>query len=98
MATQTSAEMEHYSALEKDTVPAVFQFTANRVPDRVAMRTLDGSQELTWGEYNERVKRVAAGLASVGVKKGDTVAIMLVNRPEFHIVDAAAMHLGATPF
>jgi long-subunit acyl-CoA synthetase (AMP-forming) len=90
--------MEHYSALEKDTVPAAFQFTANRVPDRAALRTLDGSQELTWGEYNERVKRAAAGLASLGVKKGDTVAIMLVNRPEFHIVDSAAMHLGATPF
>jgi long-chain acyl-CoA synthetase len=98
MATQTSAEMEHYKALEKDTVPAAFQFTAGRVPDRTALRTLDGSQELSWGEYNERVKRAAAGLASLGVKHGDTVAIMLVNRPEFHIVDAAAMHLGATPF
>ena len=29
---------------------------------------------------------------------GDTVAIMLLNRPEFHLVDTAALHLGATPF
>jgi long-subunit acyl-CoA synthetase (AMP-forming) len=98
MATQTSAAMAHYKALESETVPAAFRFTANRTPDRPALRTLDGSSELTWGEYNERVKRAAAGLAALGVGKGDTVAIMLVNRPEFHIVDAAAMHLGATPF
>src|SRR4051812_2136278 len=98
MATQASEQKEHYKAFENDTVPGVFQFTAKRVPDRVALRTLDGSFEISWAEYNERVKRAAAGLAALGVGKGDTVAIMLVNRPEFHIVDAAAMHLGATPF
>src|SRR4051812_36469733 len=98
MATQASEQKEHYKAFENDTVPGVFQFTAKRVPDRVALRTLDGSFEATWGEYAERVKRAAAGLAALGVEKGDTVAIMLVNRPEFHIVDAAAMHIGATPF
>ena len=40
----------------------------------------------------------AAGLAALGVGRGDTVAIMLTNRPEFHVVDCAAMHLGAVPF
>jgi long-subunit acyl-CoA synthetase (AMP-forming) len=30
--------------------------------------------------------------------RGDTVALMLSNRPEFHFADAAVMHLGATPF
>ncbi len=30
--------------------------------------------------------------------RGDTVALMLLNRPEFHFADAAVMHLGATPF
>jgi long-subunit acyl-CoA synthetase (AMP-forming) len=37
-------------------------------------------------------------MASHGVRAGDSVAIMMVNRPEFHLVDAAAFHLGATPF
>jgi long-subunit acyl-CoA synthetase (AMP-forming) len=41
---------------------------------------------------------VAAGLAKLGVRRSDTVAIMLGNRPEFHIVDLAAAMLGATPF
>jgi long-chain acyl-CoA synthetase len=97
MATQTS-EQEHYKALDHDSVTGAFQFTAGRVPDRTALKTLDGSFELSWGEYNERVKATAAGLASLGVGKGDTVALMMVNRPEFHIADAAVMHLGATPF
>src|SRR5947207_1654408 len=98
MATTETASKEHYKAFENDTVPATFQFTANRVPDRPALRTLDGSAELTWGEYNDRVKRAAAKLASLGLKRGDTIALMLVNRPEFHIADSAAMHVGATPF
>ena len=44
------------------------------------------------------MQRIAAGLASLGVQRGDTVALMLVNRPEFNIADAGAMHLGATAF
>jgi long-subunit acyl-CoA synthetase (AMP-forming) len=97
MATQAT-EQEHYEAIQEDTVAGIFQHTAARVPDRVALRTLDGATEITWAEYNERVRRVAAGLASLGVKKGDTVAVMLSNRPEFHVADAGAMHLGATAF
>ena len=32
------------------------------------------------------------------MRRGDTVALMLGNRPEFHIADLAAMTLGAAPF
>jgi long-chain acyl-CoA synthetase len=98
MATTETATKEHYKALDHDTVAAAFQFTANRAPDRTALRTLDGSIEISWADYNDRVKRAAAALAGLGVKKGDTLALMLVNRPEFHIWDSAAMHIGATPF
>ena len=98
MATQTSETSEHYKALESNSVAEMFQFTAARVPDRTAVRTQDGSTEINWGDYNARVKKAAAGLASLGLKKGDTIALMMINRPEFHIADAAAMHLGATPF
>ena len=97
MTTQAE-QLEHYKGLDQGTVPGAFQYTANRVPDRSALKTLDGSVEFTWGEYNDAVRKTAAGLAALGLKKGDTIAIMLVNRPEFHIVDSAAMHLGATAF
>src|SRR5439155_15555514 len=83
---------------ENATVAGAFQFTAARVPDRVALKTLDGSVEIKWSEYAQRVQRAAGGLAKLGLGKGDTIALMMVNRPEFHIADSAAMHLGATPF
>ncbi|MEU8797105.1 long-chain fatty acid--CoA ligase [Spirillospora sp. NPDC048819] len=76
----------------------LFQHTAKAHGDRVALRSSDGAVELTWGQYAERVRRIAGGLASLGVRRGDTVALMLTNRPEFHLVDMAVLHLGATPF
>ena len=72
--------------------------TATNHPDTVAVRTPDDSVSLTWSELLRRVERVAGGLAKLGVARGDTVAIMLSNRPEFHVADLAAVLLGATPF
>lgn len=72
-----------------------------RVADRgaeVAIRRADGSGVLTWSEYGARVREVAGGLAARGVARGDVVGIMLTNRPEFHVADAAVMHLGAIGF
>lgn len=97
MATDTQ-QQEHYKALDAGTTPGAFLVTAGRVPDREALRTLDGSTSITWGDYEKRVRNAAAGLASLGLGKGDTIALMTVNRPEFHIADAAAMCIGATPF
>ena len=75
-----------------------FQATAAVEPAQVALRNADGSVEITWREYAERVRRLAAGLAALGVRRGDTVGLMMTNRPEFHLCDTAAFHLGATPF
>ena len=75
-----------------------FQITAAERPDDVALRTIADGISITWGEYSARVKRLAGGLAALGVGPGDTVGFMLTNRPEFHLLDTAAMHLGATPF
>ena len=66
--------------------------------DAVAIRTKGDEVSWTWGELEQRVDALAGGLARLGLKRGDTIAIMLVNRPEFHVVDLAAMTLGATPF
>src|SRR5215203_3462474 len=81
-----------------DTVCAAFQDTAAERRDEVALRTKNGETEITWAEYAERVRRIAAGLHRLGLRRGDTLALMLTNRPEFHVADAAAMHLGAIPF
>src|SRR5918992_5078738 len=57
-----------------------------------------GLDASTVAEYAEKVRRTAAGLAGLGLGRGDAMGIMLTNRPEFHWFDAAALHLGATPF
>jgi long-chain acyl-CoA synthetase len=75
-----------------------FRRTAERVPDRVAVRTKEDEVSLTWSQLRDRVDAVAGGLAKLGVSRGDTVAIMLSNRPEFHVVDLAVASLGATPY
>jgi long-subunit acyl-CoA synthetase (AMP-forming) len=80
------------------TMCEAFQLTAAANAERIALRTLGDEVSITFAEYADRVKRLAAGLYALGVGRGDTVGFMLTNRPEFHLLDAAAMHLGATPF
>jgi long-subunit acyl-CoA synthetase (AMP-forming) len=67
------------------------------VPDRPAIRALDGDT-ITWAQYGARVRDLAAALHELGVRRGDRVALMLKTRPEFHLVDAATMMLGAVAF
>lgn len=80
------------------TIVSYFRDTVSARKDEVALRWRDGEQwpVLTWAQYAERACRVAAGLAALGVQRGDKVSLMLRNRPEFHIVDTAALLLGAT--
>jgi long-subunit acyl-CoA synthetase (AMP-forming) len=75
-----------------------FQATAAAYPDAVALRTKGDQIAITWREYADRVRRIAGGLHDLGLRRGDTLALMMTNRPEFHLLDAAAMHLGAVPF
>jgi long-chain acyl-CoA synthetase len=51
----------------------------------------------TMTELADVTARLATGLAGLGVGKGDTVVLMLRNRPEFHALDIAVLFLGATP-
>ncbi|MBV1852659.1 AMP-dependent synthetase/ligase [Catellatospora tritici] len=76
---------------------AVFQQTAARTPEAVALRDHVHGGALTWSEYAAEVAALAAGLAGVGLSRGGTIALMLGNRPEFHLLDLAAVHLGAVP-
>ncbi len=52
-------------------------------------------QPITWQEYWERVRRFAHGLATLGVRSGDVVAVLGDNRPEWLITEIAAQALGA---
>ena len=85
-------------ALAQHTLCAAFQVTAAAHPERPALRTLGAEREYTWGEYADEVQRIAGGLHALGVRAGDAVALMLAGCSEFHLIDTAAMHIGAAPF
>jgi len=98
MEATTARRTERPAGLDASTLAEAFQLTAAAHPERVALRLRDDEFSITWAEYADKVRRVAAGLAGLGLERGQRVGIMLTNRPEFHWFDAAALHLGATPF
>jgi long-chain acyl-CoA synthetase len=75
-----------------------FEKTVERLADDPAILTGDGEVAMSWDQLRDRVARIAGGLAKLGIEKGDTVALMLNNRPEFVPCDMAAVALGAVPF
>jgi len=87
-----------HRALSAETMCEAFQLTAEERGDDPALRLKDTDYGASWRDYADTVRRRAAGLAALGVKRGDTVGFMLVNRPALHLTDCAAMHLGATCF
>jgi long-chain acyl-CoA synthetase len=98
MAVSAERQAGRPAGLQAATVAEAFQVTAQSYPDRCALRTRDDEFSISWREYADKVRAVAGGLAGLGLEAGGTLALMLTNRPEFHWFDAAAMHLGATPF
>jgi long-subunit acyl-CoA synthetase (AMP-forming) len=85
-------------AVDAATIAEAFRLTAKQRAGDVAVRTRDDATSWTWGDLRERVDALASGLHDLGLGKGDTIALLLSNRPEFHQADLAAMMLGATPF
>jgi long-chain acyl-CoA synthetase len=75
-----------------------FYAQVDRLGDDLAIRDEAREKELSWTELRDAAHRIAGGLAMLGVKRGDTVAIMLNNRWEFIPCDLATVSLGAVPF
>ncbi len=67
------------------------------MPDKVSHKFKKQGQwhELTFKETVDWAENISAGLASLGVKKGDRVALISANRVEWAITDFATMALGA---
>lgn len=80
-----------------DTIVSTFFEQARRLADRDAFKVKRGEEwtGITWREYAEAVRRVANGLLSLGVDRGDKVSLISLNRPEWHQADLAIQSLGA---
>jgi acyl-CoA synthetase (AMP-forming)/AMP-acid ligase II len=74
-------------------VDELLRRTARRLPDKVAL--IDGDRRLTFGEMDRQADSVAAGLANLGVVKGDRVALFSPNCIEFEVAFFGILRAGA---
>ncbi|WP_025030468.1 AMP-binding protein [Nitratireductor aquibiodomus] len=90
--------MAHTDA-SKDTFAKYLLLNAERFRDRPSMRFKDYGiwQSWTWAEQLEEVRAFALGLQSIGLKRGDKIAVIGSNRPRLYWTFAAAQSLGAVP-
>ncbi len=82
------------------TFPQILLDNAKKYGDsKIAIREKDYGiwQSYTWQDYLEQVRDLALGLASLGFKRGDVIAIIGDNRPELYWGLAAAQCLGGVP-
>ncbi|MBP8265190.1 MAG: AMP-binding protein [Zoogloea sp.] len=82
-----------------DTFPRLLMHHARQRPTRPAMREKEYGiwQTYTWAEVAERVRAIASGLAELGFKRGDRLAVVGDNRPRLYWSVAACQCLGGIP-
>lgn len=84
---------------ELDTLPKRLQAMAQRHGHtRVALREKEYGiwQEITWQGYLDQVREFCLGLVSLGFQRGEKVAIVGDNRPQWAIAELAAQAAGGT--
>src|SRR5882757_1503204 len=88
------------STVDGRTICSEFLRLIEERPTEPALRSRldDGWRTYSWADYGERAARVAAGLRRLGLARGELVAILCRNRPEFHFLDVGTLLAGGTPF
>ena len=81
--------------LSEATIGEFLRDTAQRFPERQAVVFREQGVRWTWKEFDERVDQLAAGLLSLGIAKGDRVAIWSPNRFEWLLTQFATARIGA---
>lgn len=84
--------------LRKLTIRDVLQASAARVPERAALVGVDDDgreRSLTYAELIGRVREFSAGLAHIGVRRGDRIVLWMTNSLEWVIASYGAMRIGA---
>jgi len=70
-------------------------FRRHNKPDALSYKLGDVWKHLSGAEVIEKIKNLTLGLASLGVKMGDKIAIISENRPEWSLTDLAILSLRA---
>jgi len=77
----------------KSTLPKMLEETARKFPRRRALVYF--GMEMSYGQLLDHVNRCAAGLQALGVRKGERVALMMPNCPQYVIAYFGALRAGA---
>lgn len=79
------------------TIVAAFARAVEQRGDAPFLLDETGATVHSWREAQARTARLAGALHGLGVRHGDTVGLLLNNRPEFHVLDLATVRLGGVP-
>jgi long-chain acyl-CoA synthetase len=99
MPEVASSQAAHTRNLTGETFPRLLFHHAQVRGQHPAMREkhLGIWQTWTWAEVAENVRALACGLAELGFKRGDNLAIIGDNRPRLYMTMAAVQSLGGVP-
>jgi long-chain acyl-CoA synthetase len=93
--------LKHYQAgvpatveVPLQSVPQAFDAATERAPERAAV--VFYGRSISYRELRDATDRLACALAALGIKKGDRIALYLLNSPQFIIAYFAALKCGAT--
>ncbi len=94
--TGVEVDPEILKLIDRETLPRFFWGKVRERGGKVAMRYkhLGIWRSITWTEYGENVKHTGLGLAALGVKRGDVVAIMAEGAPEWLYSDLGVQAIG----
>src|SRR5580704_5920588 len=76
-------------------LPELLRERARDLADKPFLSFAKNDASATYGEIDERSDRMAAGLAAIGITRGDRVMVMMGNRIEFVVTWFALNKLGA---
>jgi len=82
---------------ENKTIPGLFQFLTEEYKNdkKFLFTKVKGIYEgITYNEFKIETEKFALGLAAIGIKRGDKIAIMAENRPEWVYSDMAILGIG----
>lgn len=82
--------------MREDTIPLMFFARANKYGNRHALKVKRQGKycDISWLEFEDRVKNLAYGLLVLGLKPGDKVGLLSENRPEWAYSDLAVLSIG----
>jgi long-chain acyl-CoA synthetase len=95
-ADDRSLERRDGAAASERTLPALFLVAGRDRGSQVAMRWKRRGiwEAMTWADYAAAVREVGCALAAFGIQRGDRIAILSDNRPEWLFADFGAQSVG----